>query len=241
MDLVQLKKRLKVEFSGKRRLVLFVMLLCVVGVWNAFKFGMASLDYYVVRNEISRWQQTGSVQTEEDFLRAKRAIEAAQAKHHSHPLYADLAGQIEEWGVVAGYSDESQLKAAKSHYLRATELRPAWPVTWASLALIKWRMQEFDDELLGFLNNADRFGKQTPEVHILFLELGLALYNANHPFYIQIREQVQERLIKAMENTQSRTRAREIIKNAQAHETVCNWSRPLDEKVYMILLKCDED
>lgn len=236
----KIKQLLHTELSGNRALSLLVLLIAFIGLLSAFRFGSAALDYHFVRNAVELWQNDKSAQTSEKYHSAKNAINRAQNRHSSHPLYADMSGQLHEWGVLAGYEFEETLTDAKDDYLRAVELRPAWPVTWASLALIKWRMQEFDDEMLNYLSMADKFGSQKPEVHVLFTQLGLALYQANHPFYVNIREQTQHRLVSGLRNTQSREKVMQAIISYNAVEVACIWSAQRDAFVYKNILACKE-
>ena len=91
----------------------------------------------IVRNILASWQESGNKQTLAEYQRAKAAIQSAVDSQPSHPLYQDLLGQVYEWGAIAGYEDQSTaLQAAKAHYLRGTQLRPLWPVTWASSASV---------------------------------------------------------------------------------------------------------
>lgn len=233
-----IKAKLKTEFSRDRAIPLFIMLITIVGFISAFRFGSAALDYYFVRNAIELWQNDANLQTEEKYLSAKNAINRAELGHPSHPLYADLSGQLTEWGVIAGYISKETLLDAKNDYLRATKLRPSWPVTWASLALIKWRLQEFDEEMLKYLSMANRLGRQKPEVHVLFVELGLALYQSNHPFFEEVREQTQDRLAVGLRNTQSRERILNAIETYGAKDFACIWTAQRDIHVHDNILEC---
>ncbi|MGQ8365249.1 VpsP family polysaccharide biosynthesis protein [Glaciecola sp. 1036] len=217
----------------------FLMFICVVGFISAFRFGTASLDFYSVQNSIDIWNKQKNVQSEEDFLKAKSSILTAKFIHFSHPLYADITGQVLEWGVVAGYLKPESLNDAKSAYLKATKLRPSWPVTWASLAMIKWRLQQFDDEMLQYLNNANTLGPVKPEVHRLYVELGLSLYNANHPFFISIRDSVKERLVLGLRNKESRPYIIDFIQRTKSKKTACRWIADKDTFVKKQVLSCE--
>ncbi|MFC4701991.1 VpsP family polysaccharide biosynthesis protein [Glaciecola siphonariae] len=229
---------MKREFSRTRALALFVMLVAIFGFFTSLNFGRATLDYYFVRNAIESWQTDKDAQTEAAFVAAQEAVSQAHSKHESHPLYLDMSGQVSEWGVVAGYATAQSLDDAKAYYLRAAALRPAWPVTWGSLAMIKWRKQEFDEEMMTYLNNADRFGAQKPEIHVLFSELGLALYTANHPFYTGISEQTKQRLVRGLRNPVSRDRVLTSVKLNNAKEFACIWSKSRDTYVHNNILEC---
>lgn len=201
----------------------FVLLIVVLGIFSAFRFGAASLDYYLVRNTLENWQIDARIQTKEEFTRAKEAINNANALHRSNPLYMDLSGQINEWGAVSGFDQLASLERAKIDYLMATKARPLWPVTWANLAMVKWRLQEFDDEMLHYLNNANKLGPQSVEVHILYARLGITLYNAKHPMFTVISDTVRERIRLGLRNQQSKPVILSFVKLTGAIEEVCKW------------------
>lgn len=228
--------------ARKAKHSLFLALLIgmgAIGLYQAFKFGSASLNFYHVKNILAEWQLSANQQSEAQYFIAKSAIEDAIDYHPSNPLYVDIMGQIFEWGTIAGYEDRDHgLSSAKKYYLAATKLRPSWPVTWASLAMIKWRYQEFDDETLSYLENANRFGPLKPEVHIIFSEMGLALYNNNHPFLLQIRERVHLHLALGLRNINSREVVISAINNYELHTQVCRWLRNEPRSTLSLIQGC---
>lgn len=210
----------------------FIFVCCVFGIVNTFQFGSASLDFYMVKNVFQLWQDEQDQQSLQQYEQAKAAIYSANESHPNHPLYMDLIGQTNEWAAIAEYEDPAaSLQAAKASYLSATKIRPTWPVTWASLVMVKWRLQEFDDEMLFYLNNADHFGPKKPEVNILFVELGLALYKSNHNLLISLRDRVEHRLVQGLSDSQSRDRVISIITEYQVEKQVCRWLR---DEPYML-------
>jgi hypothetical protein len=238
MPVNKLRRILSEQKARKHAMLCLLVFIAVFGMWNALRFGAASLDYYYVQNTIEKWQLSGEKQQKTDYISAKESINKAEALHFTHPLYADLSGQIVEWGVVAGYAELDYLSQAKTDYLRATSLRPAWPVTWASLAMIKWRLNEFDDEMLNYIVKADELGSQKPEVHAFFAEIGLALYQANHSFYRNIRMQTQARVVLGLRNPDSRPRVEAAIERHQAKRIACIWAKQRDPFVADTILKC---
>lgn len=226
-----------------RYLFIFVCFL-LIGIWGtakAFTYGSASLSFYRVKNILADWQTQGNQQSEEQYLLAKNAIENALSNHGSNPLYIDIMAQIYEWGAIAEYEERSvALAQAKHYYLQATKVRPSWPVTWASLAMIKWRFQEFDEELLNYLERADRFGPYKPEVHILFSELGLALYENNHPMLLKIRNKFYNHLALGLRNPRTRQLIIEKIESRDLEKQVCRWLRNEKEWTIRLLEECSK-
>lgn len=233
-------KRLFGGIKREHAFPLFIMFVAIVGFLNAFRFGGASLDYYLVRNAIDTWQLNSHIQTKAEFELAKSAIYTAKILHRSNPLYMDLSGQIKEWGVVSGFDQKNGLTHAKDNYLQATKIRPLWPVTWANLAMIKWRLQEFDEEMLGYLFKADKLGPQTIEVHILFSRMGLSLYAANNPMYTKIKDIVHTRLQLGLRNSFSREPILTFIESTNSLSTVCRWMLQKDKYTANKQLSCSE-
>ncbi|MBT1452454.1 VpsP family polysaccharide biosynthesis protein [Glaciecola sp. XM2] len=238
MTRINLFQWLKKHATKKQMLTLFVLLIATIGAFHAFRFGYASLDYYSVRNTLEEWQAKGTNQTEQRYKSARSSIASAEYFHPTHPLYADLSGQVAEWGVVTGFEAPAHLQIAKEDYLRATRMRPAWPVTWASLAMIKWRLNEFDEQMLEYLQHAHQLGPQKHEVHILFSQLGLTLYQANHPFYRKIRDKTQTRVLSGLRNPNSRDTVLATIERTDTMRTACMWAQVKETFVYNNVLDC---
>jgi hypothetical protein len=222
-----------------KAIVFFCLFISFWGVVSAYQYGAASLDFYRVNNILTQWKSQGEPQSEAQYLLAKNGIMNALNKHPNHPLYVDVLGQVYEWGALSSYEKSKKaLSLAKQNYLHATQLRPAWPVTWASLAMIKWRLQEFDDELLEFLANASKFGPFKPEVHILYSQLGLALYKNNHPLIISIRPEFERHLVLGLRNPASRQIVINTINNSGLKKQVCRWLKHQPESTISILNGC---
>ena len=217
------------EIKRKRIVACFILLLGAFGLFNAIKFGGASLDYLSVTNIIASWQDNAAISSQEEYDDVNASITNAKTLHGSHPLYTELAGQMQEWGAVSGYADTDALNLAKGHYLATTKLRPLWPVTWANLAMVKWRLHEFDDEMLSYLHKADELGPYSKEVHVLFTRLGISLYQANHPMYSDVKETVHERIRKGLQNKQAKIDIVAFIDSTNSLGAVCRWISVLDD------------
>lgn len=226
------------KFTAKRLFPILILMIAIVGFVNAFRFGGASLDYYTVKNSINLWLNKGSVQSQESYENAKASIDTANMLHHSHPLYIELDAQIKEWGVMSGFEPNMSIEQAKKSYLAATKVRPLWPVSWANLAMLKWREQQFDKELLSYLYNADTLGPQKAEVHLLFAQLGLSLYKANHPFYTQIKLSVHDHVKKGIRSNATRPQLIAFIQQGDHFKTVCRWISDDDDNFAEQLLGC---
>lgn len=232
-------QRFSAVFVPRHLLAVLLVLISCLGLLKSTSFAAASLDYYFVRNTVETWQQNLQVNQEDDYLAAKSAIKSARQSHPRHPLYTDMTGQMYEWGSLAGYEDEpTALRAAKDYYRQAIAMRPTWPVSYASLAMIKWRMGEFDEELSMLLKQAVLYGPKKAETNILISEMGLALYTANHPFYLTVKPYLQSALLNGLLNSQSRARVLKAVSHFDSKRSVCRWLKSDNPYVYKSLLKC---
>ncbi|MFC3121287.1 VpsP family polysaccharide biosynthesis protein [Agaribacter flavus] len=240
-QLIKIKQLLGIADTRKvwkQSLGSFVLFVSAIGFVNAFRFGGASLDYYFVRNSIELWQKEANIQSVSLFDTAESSVSRAQKLHFSHPLYTDMRGQVIEWGVVANYRSSEYLELAEFMYQKSISMRPSWPVSWASLAMVKWRKGEFDEELLEYLSTASRLGPMKPEVHRVYSEVGLHLYQTNNLMFIQIRDEVINRLILGLRDTASRKSVLDAIARTNSKRTACIWVNQKDAFVYNKVLKC---
>lgn len=203
--------------------LLFILLLSVFAAKN---YILASLDYYQARQIVAGWHQSSGPESLHEFQTARAAMMSANDLDKNNPLYLDLLAQIMEWEEIEQYEDSNNpLDQAKLLYLRSTHLRPTWSVTWASLALLKWRQAEFDQEMLTYMQRASILGPSQPEVHVMFVELGLALYKADHPYYLVLAEEMKKRLYLGLSHPQSVERVKSAIIQHDATTVTCRWLR----------------
>jgi hypothetical protein len=94
--------------------------------------------------------------------------------------------------------------------------------------------------MLGFLTQANQFGPLKPEVHILFSELGLALYNSNHPFLLKVRPLFYHHLALGLRNPSSRPVILKSIENSGLGKRVCRWLRGEPEWTILWIQECKD-
>lgn len=213
-----------------RKVILLVILF--VSWFGVKDFALANLNYYQVIQAVERWENQGKPADESDYKEVKFAMIRANSLHVDNPLYLDMLAQVYEWGVISAYEPaDIRLIDAKSLYLSSTRLRPTWPVTWASLAMLKWRLGEFDQEMLDYLRSAAIFGPSQPEVHVLYTELGLALYQSDHPFFPGISSEVKRRLYLGLSHPLSAARIKAAVERNALQGTACQWLKERSKHV----------
>lgn len=216
-----------------------LVIICLCGIATAYRYGIASVNFYNVKNSIEKWNTDPADSALVSYLRVKNNSLVANKYHPDNALYVDLMAQVEEWGVIFEYENFTDgLTSAKQRYLEATQLRPLWPVTWASLVKVKWRLQEFDDEMLYYLERANTLGPKKSEVNIIIADLGLALYKNNHPMLLKIRPIFYQRLAQGLIDPYSRKTINKLIANYQAQSLVCRWLREDKRALKYLFYKC---
>jgi hypothetical protein len=219
--------------------MVFIIILCGFGLHQALYFGMASFHNYSVINMLKHWQNLPSEHNNNDYSRIKAEAQQAVLYHPHYAEYWDLLAQVNEWGYIFGYEEhESGLLEAKKQYLRATELRPLWPDSWASLLKLKWRLQEFDEQMLYYFERATQLGPQKPDVHLVVIELGFALYANNHFMLLNIRPEFHRRLAFGLKHPSTRDRVIKLISAYEAQALVCHWLKNEDLTIRKLIPKC---
>ncbi|WP_394174017.1 hypothetical protein [Thalassotalea litorea] len=143
----------------------------------ASSYGLANIYFKQAEVRVKRWQIDTQLINEEDYRQALDYANKALLFHSGHNQYLEIKAQILEWGADEGIGQPraTALRQAKQLYLQSTSTRPTWPGTWAALAMLKWRMQEFDMEMVSYLKNAYAVGKNSPEVKLAYQQLGPVL------------------------------------------------------------------
>jgi tetratricopeptide (TPR) repeat protein len=205
----------------------FILLVCC---WQAIKMGKANLSFYPAYQLTERWLKNNSLTDIVQYKDALKSIDDASMNHPNNPHYLIIQGLVREWGAVSNvFSDElikkKQLKSAREYYLSAVELRPTWPVTWATLAILKWRLEEIDQQLIDYLIQADKYGPNTLEVHQAWLEIGLYLYRNKSPHTVKVIKGTRKHLELMLKDIRPSVResAVMIIKRQNAQRFACNW------------------
>ena len=219
---------MKSEISKQHKLVLvFIVLLLVFLAYQAIKMLGANLNFYQAFQLESSWKKNQSLTSAKQFKQALTAIDKANLSHGNNSHYLITQGLIYEWGGISYVFDEPKqrelLLEAKQYYLKAVELRPTWPVTWATLAILKWRLKEIDQEMINFLKQADKYGHTTAEVNRAWLEVGFYIYKSKSTYSTQIIRQLRAHTELMIKDSQKRPVLVAILKRHNTTALACRW------------------
>ena len=203
-----IQKNMDFIIKQEKHIKRLIMVTLVVLALIAAKWGTANLYFKSAENLLSTTTKTyaGVVNPNKNYAKVKylpsaehfnlaynemlSSINTAIALHQ-HPQYLEKKAQIFEWAVRLNAAPVSTLKQANNLYLQSTKLRPTWPATWAAMALNKWHLGEFDQHLIHYLTKAHQFGKNTPEVQLVWLKFIDALQQSNEPKFKKMMQQLK--------------------------------------------------
>ncbi|WP_448212796.1 VpsP family polysaccharide biosynthesis protein [Colwellia sp. MEBiC06753] len=210
------------------------IILCYLA-YIAFNHSVANLRYRTAYNLIEKWRLNTELPSDEELNLAYEQIQQANALHPKNPHYLITKGLVLEWYGIA-HQDLTRWQEAKLYYLQATALRPTWPVTWATLAILKWRLEEIDQQLLEYLTRANQFGPARLEVHEAWIEIGFHLYRTRHPLTAKVITAVRSHLNAMLSSTdpERRQSAIHIIERHAMFKQVCSWiqfSQEINEQI----------
>lgn len=217
----------------KKTVTIVIALVLLIFCWQAIKMGKANLGFYSTHQLTEFWREN-NLQEVNQYIHALQAIESANAEHPKNPRYMVTQGLVYEWGAIASLNDEQQgqelLTQAKIKYLNAVKLRPTWPVTWATLAILKWRLGEIDQQLIDYLQQADKYGPYVQEVHQTWLEIGFYLYQNKSQYSVQVIKGLRKHLKEMLREPGSpfAHSAIAIIKRHKAERLACSWLTSFD-------------
>ena len=144
------------------------------------------------RHDIRMWTQGRAVQSEEQWQRAVDALREALRLAPQDPALWESLGFAYDIGsrnfVPAGgwsvYSDFALI-----HFRQAAALRPTSPYSWAGVAVMKYRLDQLDEEFRQAFSSTMRLGPWEPGLQLITSDMGLALWDRLDS---QFRDEVRE-------------------------------------------------
>ena len=176
-------------------LLIIPCFLLIVIIKISASWGLADIDNYKVRVSIKQWENDVDSFSTEDWDKTYSTAKAALEKDPYNPELLWLMGIVNEWNSFQAHNqshNNQNRKLALDYYRKAIELRPQWPYTWSSIALLKYKMSEFDQEFQLALNNATELGPWEPNVQKIIAEVGLSSWiELEHTQRITIVENIK--------------------------------------------------
>jgi len=158
---------------GAKRLGLLLLLVFVACcAWLSVRQGLADATAEEALQDMLTWQAK-TIELAQ-VRQAYNTMLAAQDLDPSHPTYLHRLGRLSHLMMTLEPSRRSHWGGlAKEYYRQSLAVRPAWPLTWANLALVKADLLEFDAEMDQSLMQAAAYGPYEPGVLELVSSIGL--------------------------------------------------------------------
>ena len=149
--------------------LILLLMGCVLGIYTAFTWIMGDLYGYKARYAVEQWQERPGLPELLEVDEALMDIELALSWEEDNPQYHELKARILYYKALSqNVTPETMvyIEAAKASHIRAIELRPRWPYSWANLVLMKSYLNEWDNEYGTALENAVKYGPWEQSVHL---------------------------------------------------------------------------
>jgi len=210
----------QVGFTRKLGTWLAVVVLIYLSA-HAGALGLAHLQVLRVENQLNYWYKRGEVPSTASMVSALSAIEQANRLHPDNPYQLTLQARLLEWrGYNNGNVIPQDYRAALALHQRAAALRPLWPDTWAEMAQIKVRLNEFDSALDGYLSRANELGPYTPAVHVAFAQANLIRVPSLSSEQLGLLE---THVVRGLRDHRSKGQVTELIERYGQQSLACQW------------------
>jgi hypothetical protein len=159
-------------------LALGAIALLIAALHAAALRGLADVAYFPARGTLDAWSKLGAAPTPAQWVAARDALAEARRLEPDNPLFVEETGRLYEKRVAR--ADPAQpvvhgfLVRALGEFRRSARMRPASPVAWTNVALVKFRLGELNAEFRAAIENAARLGPWEPGVQRTLADIGFA-------------------------------------------------------------------
>jgi hypothetical protein len=125
---------------------------------------------------MEKWADRERRPVPDEWRAVRGVLGRANALEPDNPLFLEQLGVAYEARAYGLDAREPAIRAlleeALKRYRAAAMLRPSSPYVWASIALVKFKLGDTDDEFYGALARAARLGPWEPDVQAILAEIG---------------------------------------------------------------------
>ena len=154
--------------------------LLVAGMYTAALRGLADAHYTRARLTLAEGTPAGGAPRTEALASALGSVRQALVLEPSNPHFVEQAARLQERRALGRQQHDPAmrdgLRQALAQFREAAAMRPGSPYVWASIAMLKVRLNDMDDEFYGALERAGRLGPWEPQVQIAMIDVGLATW-----------------------------------------------------------------
>ena len=169
---------------------LFAATILAAGIYAAALRGLADAHYTNARLALAAGAPAGAPAGANAADRTPRpeaigpalaSLREARMFEPSNPHYVEQVARLRELQALGldarDPAKREGLRQSLAQYREAAAMRPGSPYVWASIAMLKVRLNDMDFEFYGALERAGRLGPWEPQVQIAMVDVGLASWS----------------------------------------------------------------
>ena len=154
------------------------------GIYAAALRGLADAHYTNARLALAAGALAGAnadrTPRPEAIGPALASLREARMLEPSNPHYVEQVARLRELRALRlaprDPARREGLLQSLAQYREAAALRPGSPYVWASIAMLKVRLNDMDFEFYGALERAGRLGPWEPQVQLAMVDVGMATW-----------------------------------------------------------------
>jgi hypothetical protein len=154
--------------------------LLIAGIHAAAVRGLADAHYTSARLTLAAGSPAGRAPRPESLSLALASVREALAFEPSNPHFVEQSARLQELRALGLPRDDPAvregLRQSLAQYREAAAMRPGSPYVWASIAMLKLRLNDMDFEFYGALERAGRLGPWERPVQIAMIDIGLTAW-----------------------------------------------------------------
>jgi len=152
----------------------------VAAIHAAALRGLADAHYTSARLTLMEGSAPNGSVRAESLAAAIASLRQALVLEPSNPLYVEQTARLQELRALqmrrGDPAANETLQLSLAQYRDAVLMRPGSPYVWASIAMLKARLDLLDFEFYRALERAGRLGPWEPQVQIAMIDVGLATW-----------------------------------------------------------------
>ncbi len=203
--------------AGKYSLIAIMLSGLTYLIYLGIKIALADLSHYPLKNLIENQQNNITEQAAASAeLKILKSIQLRpnNAEYHEYLARLYYLRAINNSADTRAYQE--YLKLAYNTHRKASQLRPEWPYSWANMALMKSRMQQFDVAFLYSINQAIKYGPWEIASNQAIVQAIFSNWNG-------LNQDSQNKAVQALERIyrQQKATARSLLQHYQLADVVC--------------------
>ncbi len=139
----------------KRYLSIFVLFaLSMSFLIKSLSFLIADVHYENAQHLFNKWVSEKGINNKDEYKLALDEINFALQNNKYNAHYYDTKARILDWGIAGNFEIEANYNNVVKLFLKSTELRPYWPVTWIELAAVNEIVQGMSSDTRTYIQKA---------------------------------------------------------------------------------------